>query len=148
MTEIAIRPLSVDDRQAWVALRHALWPHHSIAELEGELAGMIAGGLAGGVGAFDGDEMVGFAEVSERPEGDGCDTAPVAWLEGIYVLARYRRSGVGKRLVEAAIAWARQRGLTEMGSDAEIENLISRLGHARWGFEETERVVRFRKVIG
>jgi aminoglycoside 6'-N-acetyltransferase I len=147
MAEIAIRPLSLADRVAWAGLRHALWPHATVGELGEKLEREMAAGFAG-FGAFDGAMLVGFAEVSERPVGDGCDTAPVAWLEGIYVAPGQRRLGLGKRLLEAAIAWARGRGLGEMGSDAEIDNLVSRLSHARWGFEETERVVRFRRLLG
>ena len=111
------------------------------------LAEMLGAGDVAGFGAFDGSGMIGFAEVSERGYGDGCDTAPVAWLEGIFVTHRYRRTGVGWRLVQAVEAWARANGFTELGSDAPLDNLHSRLSHALWGFEETERSVMFRKVL-
>ena len=48
-----------------------------------------------------GDELVGFCEVDERPYGDGCDTAPLAWLEGIYVIPNQRRQQVARRYDEA-----------------------------------------------
>lgn len=146
MAEIIVRPLGVDQRAEWVALRHALWPHHSVEELGDELADMPAGDFAG-FGAFDGAAPVGFAEVSQRPYGDGCDTAPVAWLEGIFVVASHRRRGVGRLLLTAVEAWARTRGLSELGSDAALDNLTSRLSHALWGFDETERSVLFRKTL-
>ena len=146
MAEIVIRPFGHNDQAEWAALRHALWPHHSIEELRDELADMLNGDFAG-FGAFDGGAPVGFAEVSQRPYGDGCDTAPVAWLEGIFVAQSHRRRGVGKWLVAAVEDWARGRGLSELGSDAELDNLTSRLSHALWGFDETERVVRFRKAL-
>jgi len=146
MAEIVVRALGAADRDAWAALRHALWPNHSVEELRDELADMLTGDFAG-FGAFDGAAPVGFAEVSERPWGDGCETAPVAWLEGIYVAPAYRQAGIGARLVAAVEGWARGRGLSELGSDAELANLVSRLSHALWGFEETERVVRFRKAL-
>jgi aminoglycoside 6'-N-acetyltransferase I len=146
MAELPVRPLGSADHGAWAGLRHALWPTENADALRAELAEMSASGLAG-FGAFDGQHLVGFAEFSERPWGDGCDTAPVAWLEGIYVLAEWRRRGIGRRLVAAGEAWARRRGLGELGSDAELDNLESRLSHALWGFGETEQVVRFRKVL-
>lgn len=146
MTELVVRQLGVGDRDDWAALRHALWPHHSVEALQDELGDLLKGDFAG-FGAFDDASLVGFAEVSQRPYGDGCDTAPVAWLEGIFVAQHQRRHGAGRLLVTAIEAWARARGLTELGSDAELDNLVSRLGHARWGFAETERVVRFRKVL-
>ena len=107
---------------------------------------MIADGLAG-FGAFDGPKLAGFAEVSERAYGDGCDTSPVAWLEGIYIDPAYRRGGIGRLLVEAIVQWARARGLSELGSDVEIDNTVSLMTHASWGFAETERVVMLRRVL-
>lgn len=147
MTALALRQLEEGDFAAWAALRHALWPAHTLAELDAELQDMHAAGDFAGFGAFEDGRLIGFAEVSERAYGDGCDTAPVAWLEGIYVLPHRRRRGTARQLVAAVEAWARARGLSELGSDAELDNLVSRLGHARWGFEETERVVRFRKKL-
>ena len=146
MADAVIRPLATEDREAWARLRHALWPSEPEAALREELADMIEGGLVG-FGAFDGAELLGFAELSERAYGDGCLTAPVAWLEGIYVQPAARRRGIGRRLLAAGEDWARTRGLSEIGSDAELDNLTSRLSHAFWGFEETERVVRFRKAL-
>jgi aminoglycoside 6'-N-acetyltransferase I len=146
MAESLIRQLAGGDHAAWARLRHALWPHEPEAALQAELVGMIEHGLVG-FGAFDGDELFGFAEFSERAYGDGCETAPVAWLEGIYVEVRARRQGIGRLLLAAGEDWARARGFSEIGSDAELDNPTSRLSHALWGFEETERVVRFRKVL-
>jgi len=147
MAEPAIRQLTLADADAWAALRHALWPHHPAAELGAELPDAVEAGLVA-FGAFDGLELVGFAEADERSYGDGCDTAPVAWLEGIYVAHAYRRTGLARRLLDAVERWARESGYHELGSDAELDNLISRLSHARWGFEETNRSVMFRKVLG
>lgn len=107
---------------------------------------MLIEGMVG-FGAFDDGQLLGFAEASQRAYGDGCDTSPVAWLEAIYVRAPWRRHGLARQLLSAVEAWARQRGLSELGSDADLGNLISRLSHARWGFEETERIVCFRKVL-
>ena len=146
MAEPVIRQLQAGDHAAWARLRHALWPHEPAAALQAELADMVDDGLVG-FGAFDGNDLFGFAEFSQRPYGDGCETAPVAWLEGIYVEARARQRGIGRLLLAAGEDWARARGLSEIGSDAELDNLTSRLSHARWGFEETERVVRFRKAL-
>jgi aminoglycoside 6'-N-acetyltransferase I len=58
-----------------------------------------------------------------------------------------RRRGVGRALLNAAEAWARDRGHTEMASDALIENAVSHAAHARAGYVEVERAVRFRKDL-
>ena len=146
MPEITLRPLGPADRPAWAALRHALWPHHPVDELLVDLDGMT-GEAFENIGAFVGAELIGFAEAEIRPWGDGCDTAPVASLEGIYVRPERRRQGIGRRLVEAVADWGRARGMTELGSDAWLDNLESRLSHALWGFEETKRVVMFRRRL-
>lgn len=146
MPELVLRRLGLQDREAWATLRHALWPHHGRDELDAELPQAIADGLVG-FGIFDGDRALGLAEAGVRDYGNGCETAPVPWLEGIYVVPGQRRSGLARRLVQAVEAWARAEGYAELGSDAALDNLTSRLAHARWGFEETERVVMFRKVL-
>jgi aminoglycoside 6'-N-acetyltransferase I len=146
MAEPRLRLLALADRPAWAALRLALWPNHSATELGDELAEMLDGDFAG-IGCFDGDRLIGFAEVAVRSYGDGCEFAPAPWLEAVYVLPAHRRQGIGRQLVAAVEAWARARGFVELGSDAEFDNLTSRLSHALWGFTETGRTVLFRKAL-
>ena len=143
-----IRRLTEADRPAWRALRLALWPRNSEAEFDADISLLLAkGDLSPTFGAFDGKDLIGFAEASERPWGDGCETAPVAWLEGIYVADGHRRQGAGRLLVENVVAWARDRGLSELGSDAAIDNAPSLHSHKRWGFVETKCVVMFRRKL-
>lgn len=89
----------------------------------------------------------GFAEVDTRPYVDGCRTSPVAFLEGWYVEPDCRGSGVGRALVDAVEAWARGRGLHELGSDALLHNEARHRAHERLGFIEVERTVRYRKPL-
>jgi aminoglycoside 6'-N-acetyltransferase I len=49
-------------------------------------------------------------------------TSPVAFLEGWYVDPDYRGARVGRRLVEAVEAWAREQGFSELASDALLDN--------------------------
>jgi aminoglycoside 6'-N-acetyltransferase I len=146
MADLALRPLTLADRASWAALRHALWPDQPLAELSADLDVMQGEGFYN-LGVFAGSELLGFAEAEIRPRGDGCDTAPVAWLEGIYVAPGARRQGIGRRLVEAVAEWGRAQGLAELGSDALLDNMQSRLTHALWGFEETKRVVMMRRRL-
>lgn len=71
----------------------------------------------------------------------------MAYLEGWYVAPDCRRQGVGTDLVQAAEAWARERGCRELGSDTHIENVVSRQAHRALGFEEGRPVVHFRKAL-
>ena len=58
-----------------------------------------------------------------------------------------RRKGVAASLVAAVAQWARGAGCRELASDAALENFIGQLVHRALGFEETERVVFFRRVL-
>lgn len=135
---------SLDD---WSLLRHRLWPDASPAEHRAELqalsdneAGFIVYDLAG--------VAIGFADVSLRQDYvNGCDTSPVAFLEGIYVEEAFRGQGIAAALIDEVTRWAIRQGVSELGSDADISNVDSHRMHAALGFEETERVVYFRKII-
>ena len=94
------------------------------------------------------ERVTGFAEVSLRSDYvNGCETSPVAFLEGIYVRPEHRRRGIGRALVAAVEQWGRERGCSELGSDALLDNHMSHRFHGGAGFEETERVVYFRKPL-
>ncbi|MEQ8446706.1 MAG: GNAT family N-acetyltransferase [Pelagibacterium sp.] len=136
------------DRTQWLDLRQALWPDSDAAGLGGEIDEYLpTNHKTTAIGAFDSDRLVAFAEASIRPWGEGCDTAPVGWLEAVYVVPERRRSGIARALVAAVESWSRTKGLKELGSDALIENALSIARHAQWGFVETERLVMFRKVL-
>ena len=89
----------------------------------------------------------GFVEIGSRNYAEGCDTTPVAYLEGWYVDTDLRRSGLGTRLLGEAEAWALERGYRELASDAELHNAVSQQAHIASGFEEVERQVCFRKTL-
>ena len=94
------------------------------------------------------DQPVGFAEAALRSDHvNGTSSSPVAFLEGIYVRPAARRQGVAAELVAAVSRWAREAGCNELASDALLDNEISHSVHRALGFEETERVVYFRKRL-
>ena len=78
---------------------------------------------------------------------NGCETSPVAFLEGIFVEPSQRRNGMARALCIAVEQWARDRGCREFASDADLSNLVSHRMHDALGFIETERVVYFRKLL-
>ena len=59
----------------------------------------------------------------------------------------YRGRGVSRLICQAAEAWGREKGCREFASDVYIDDDLSLAAHAGLGFEETERVVYFRKII-
>jgi aminoglycoside 6'-N-acetyltransferase I len=89
----------------------------------------------------------GFISVSLRPWAQGCDSEPVPFVEGWYVAADLRRTGVGRALVEAVERWCRDHGYDELGSDAELHNDVSLRAHEALGFERTVRLQYFRKRL-
>jgi aminoglycoside 6'-N-acetyltransferase I len=91
---------------------------------------------------------LGFAEVDLRSHADGCDPArPVGYLEGWYVAAEARRSGVGRRLLSAAEDWARSHGCVEVASDTWVDNELSQACHEALGFQVVDRCVHYRKAL-
>ena len=94
-------------------------------------------------------QPIGFAEAAIRTDYvNGTDTFPVAFLEGLYVVPQARRQGVAAALFAAVERWARGFGCRELASDALLDNEPGHLVHRALVFEETERVVYFRKTLG
>lgn len=145
---IRITRAGAADVADWLALRIALWPH-AAAESPDEIAALLASAnQAAFVARDDGERPAGFAEASiRRDHVNGCETSPVGFLEGIYVVAEARRQGVARQLVAAVAAWSREHACRELASDAPIDNDASHLMHAALGFSETQRVVFFRRSL-
>ncbi|WP_431859665.1 aminoglycoside 6'-N-acetyltransferase [Azospirillum sp.] len=138
---------SLDD---WVRMRRALWPEASLSIHRAEAEAMLDGGRAAIRLARSPDaEWIGFAEATLRHDYvNGCETSPVAFLEGLYVRSDWRRRGVARLLVRSVVAWATAQGCRELASDALIDNQVSQRMHMALGFEETERVVYYRRSLG
>ena len=133
----------------WVKCRAELWPEEAPAEHLDQVARLLRSDAAFvALLALDSADAVGFAEVLLRHDPvNGCDTTPVAFLEGVWVAAPYRRRGIARSLLAAAEIWARELGCTEFASDALLDNVASHTFHRAAGFVESERVVYFRKAM-
>jgi aminoglycoside 6'-N-acetyltransferase I len=143
-----VRAARAADRAAWAAMRAALWPEEDTEALMRGIDALLARGDAWGFIAEIDGTAIGFAEVATRPYANGCDSQPVAFLEGIWIAEPARRRGIGKQLIAHIEAFLLARGFRELGSDTQLANLASQDAHRRWGFAETERVVYFRKLLG
>lgn len=135
----------------WAELRYALWTWDDVDDHAGEAKELYLSGnpdRAAFVALDDAGDVIAFAEATIRRDYvDGCDTSPVAFLEGIYVRPEARRKGVAFALSEAVAAWGKSKGCTEFASNALLDKSDSHRFHAAIGFEETERVVFFRKAL-
>ena len=144
-----IRVIRPEDQPEWVRMRDLLWPgsiddHKSdtqqfFAQPDNSLVTFVVDRLDGGLG--------GFIEVGQRNYAEGCQSSPVAYIEGWYIDADLRRRGFGAALVRAAEQWAQEQGLREICSDTEIDNELSIAAHKAIGYQEEERIVCFRKEL-
>jgi aminoglycoside 6'-N-acetyltransferase I len=139
----------VEAEPGWLTLRAALWPEVGMAEHRAEAASIVAAPERGvALVAEAGGRIVGFAEASLQAEYvNGTRTSPVAFLEGLYVDRGHWRRGVARALVAGVEDWGRARGCRELASDARVDNVPGIATHRALGFEETERVVYFRKEL-
>ena len=149
---MVVRPVEERDSEVWAAMRGRLWPEADAADLAREAHAFAAGTaqavLAAAFVADGGDATLGgFIEIAVRPFSDGCDSMPVPHVEGWYVEQNVRGCGVGRSLMSAAEAWARARGFSEIASDTEVHNVASLRAHEACGFEEVDRLIKFRKPL-
>jgi aminoglycoside 6'-N-acetyltransferase I len=147
-----VRPIEVPDIVIWAAMRKRLWPDADLSELAAETRAYVVDVStsmldAAFIAEAENAETLGFIELSIRAFSDGCDSMPVPHVEGWYVEPAARGHGVGRALLRAAEDWARARGFTELASDTETHNVDSQAAHAKCGFEEVDRIVKFRKTL-
>ena len=139
------------DAADWAQMRNALWPDGGDNGTHADDINRLLADAGDTVNLIARDETnraIGFAEASlRRGYVNGCKTTPVAFLEGIYVAPEARGHGVARALVAAVEDWARGLSISELGSDAAPDNMASLKMHHALGFEETQRVVFFRKPL-
>jgi aminoglycoside 6'-N-acetyltransferase I len=137
------------DAPGWLDLRLALWPA-SREEHLAEMALMAANPqrFAAFIAHASTGAALGLAEAAIRTDYvNGAQSSPVGFLEGLYVVPHARRNGLARALVAEIAHWARDCRCSEMASDAALANFASHAVHRALGFEETERVVFFRKQL-
>jgi aminoglycoside 6'-N-acetyltransferase I len=145
---VRIETCSDADLPRWVSLRIALWPDEDADAMQREAPGMLVDADLLVLVARDGEAVIGFAEAAIRRDYvNGCETSPVAFVEGIYVTPVARGRGVARALIAGIARWAREKGVSELASDALLDNAASHAMHKALGFSETERVVYFRKAL-
>lgn len=145
----SIKPCTSPEQAGWLQLRMALWPADCADHLQ-EMQELCAqpDRYAQFVAYSSLGEPQGLVEVALRSDYvNGTESSPVGFLEGLYVAPGFRRQGIAATLVNTAQRWVKQQGCTEMASDALLDNTSSHAMHRALGFEETERVVYFRKLL-
>ena len=134
----------------WCSLRRMLWQHVSNDDHLLETQRLLSDQhrYATFIAISHDNAPVGFAEAALRYDYvNGCKTSPVLFLEGIYVIQRARRAGIARALCAAIGQWGTAHACTEFASDKQIDNIHAQALHRALGFEESERVVFFRKRL-
>ncbi len=143
-----IRPLTPAERPALLAIRRELFPDDEPDWPADEY--LTPGGIA--VGAFDDDELIGYAAAGLRSHAEGAWERPpaeqkIAYLEEWYVRAGSRGRGIGRALVTAVEAWAVELRATHLASDTEVDNTGAIAAHAAVGFRHVETAAHFLKAL-
>jgi aminoglycoside 6'-N-acetyltransferase I len=145
--DLMIRRATFEDKPEWFRMRHGLWPDAPDEYLDFDMDELLSSEGDAVLMAFRDGQAVGMIEAKIREYGEGCETAPVGYIEGWYVNDALRGQGIGAALVRAAEDWARTKGCTEMASDTWLENDVSIAAHLKLGYEEAERLVHFVKRL-
>ena len=89
--------------------------------------------------AINNNEVIGFLNTSIRTDYvEGSNSDKTGYIEGIYVKELYRKQNIGKKLLEKAFADFLSKNITEVGSDTNVDNILSNKFHKKLGFREVE----------
>lgn len=135
------------DKDLWLGMYRKLWPNHTDEALLAEIWRIGTSSKRSAFVAESEGIALGFAEYALRDYANGCNSQPVPFLEGVWVSDEYRGQGIAKALIEYLMEQAQRAGFKEFGSDVELTNYSSQLMHERLGFEQTEKVIYYRKML-
>lgn len=132
------------DLEAWVDLRHSLWPKANQADLlnearailksENEVCFLLIHPLQG---------AVGFSEAALHSSAKGF----YCHVEGWYVVPGFRGCGHGKELIGCIESWSLHRSINLLTSDTNEDYPISPEAHKRAGFKIIQKITIFAKEL-
>lgn len=125
-----------------------MWCNHTVAELKSDFAEIVNSNDAVCFIKYVDDTPVGFSQCQLRYDYvEGTHSSPVGYLEGIFIVSEHQHKGYAKELLRECELWAKEKGCTEFASDCEIDNMNSLYFHMAMGFEESNRIICFRKEL-
>ena len=143
-----IRKAANDDSHVLAEMAVQMWNNHSVNELETDFIGTLKDEQSTFFIKYVNELPVGFAQCGLRTDYvEGTQSSPVGYLEGIFVKEEYRKNGYAKELLYACEMWAKDMGCIEFASDCELENMTSLTFHIKMGFDETNRIICFKKKL-
>ncbi len=127
-----LRPFQASDLETLVKIDRACFPP-GISYSREELAGFIGQPNSETWVGEEGGEIVGFLISDRQP-------LRVAHIITIDVVARWRRQGVGKALMDAAEDWARRERLRLIYLETAEDNLAAQEFYRAQGYATVERL--------
>lgn len=149
MNSLIFKPTSKENKEVWIQFRQSLYHDVEIEFHEEEIELILKDSTKATFLVFEKeDEMpIGMLELSLRNVVDGCLTSPVGYIEGIYLDEKTRGKGYGKLMVDFSKKWAKNQGCSELGCDAELDDIKAQSFHQKMGFKETYRIVQYKMDI-
>ena len=143
-----IKKATVEDAEMFAALAIQMWTDHVLEDLAAEFYQLAMNDDAVCfIKCVDG-KPIAFAQCQLRHDYvEGTESSPVGYLEGIFVSEGHRNKGYAAELLSECEKWAREKGCTEFASDCELDNSDSLRFHLAAGFEETNRIICFKKEL-
>lgn len=143
-----IKIARIDDVHSLSKLAKELWVSDEICELECEFKELINNRDSKIFIKYENNIPIGFAQCQLRHDYvEGTSTSPVGYLEGIYIKEQFRHNGFAKELLLACENWSKEKGCVEFASDCEINNENSLKFHLAMNFQESNRIICFKKSI-
>ena len=151
---ITVRPASLLDVDVIVRFRLELLKEHNRHPIYGRLRGdaadraqrsvplRLASGREITYLAFEGKTPIGMLRCLESKGSPLLTPSKFAYIASAYVARTHRRRGILKKLVEAAMTWARARGLTEVRLHCAPENAGANAAWESFGFQTVELLRR------
>ena len=138
------REAQTSDLEAWVRLRHALWPNSALEALSDEARSILSSSHAVCfLVVHPSQGVVGFAEAALYRSPNG----PYCHVEGWYVTPDFRGRGHGKALIGCIEQWSLHRSIRLLTSDTDANYPLSPDAHARAGFTKIHELVIFAKEL-
>ena len=143
-----IKRAGIEDAGVLSMLAIQMWSDNDPDVLTDEFLELIMDADAACFIKYADEKPVAFAQYQLRHDYvEGTESSPVGYLEGIFVSEGCRRKGCAAELLSECERWAKEKGCSEFASDCELDNADSLLFHSAMGFEETNRIVCFKKRL-
>ncbi len=128
MNDLAITPLSPQDRPRWTELWTAYLAFYEttlpLAQFDHTWARLMQGTELHGLAAGAGGALIGITHFLYHPH--GWSSGPACYLQDLYVDASVRGTGAGRALIEAVAAAARGHGATRLYWLTQDTNAVAR----------------------